>query len=628
MTIRLVRHCLLGVAVLLGCTPINRPGTELESALVLNGQLGSLPAAPSAPPAPLQLPTLVSNNAGALISNNSASLRGEVLAPSRLVSNNAGSYRLAALEEVPLQRALVYLSDTRERMFMDPESGQVVATTTDTAGRFSFARAPASTSVVVNAVLSGNRRMVGFLDLRPERNEVALGLASTLVTEFLRARALAATGSLTLSALDPELRHIPGIIQLTRAALDQGLLALPDLNVGRIPDMNREYLLGFAMKSRPLKQAWEGLLGRELNVITTVAGDQPGFAGDGGPAAGARFQNLTKVVPGPDGSLYVVDNGNGRIRKIAPDGTIHTVAGGGTLASIVQRMRQGERIDPYGNGGPATTAFLQDPNSIVLLPLGAMLITEGLPSRLRLVRPDGIIVPLLDAYTADAPIDGPLGAKSGLNYPMSVALGPDGAIYLAEIMNASVRRIVVPDLTNPATATATRVLGIYRSFPEPTAANATYEGFPGTAVKLFNPTDLCVDAAGNLYVANMFDHRVLKLGTNGLVSVVAGNGTVEFSGDGGPANLAGVPFPSALALDPDRHRLLVGSTLSPRIRAVDLLSGRITTVIGQGASTQDGLISEAAVSSVMGMAVLPSGDVVFADNQSGRLRRVQVVGPP
>lgn len=626
-----MRHAVvvLGAGLMAGCValPVLLPLDESQNnAEMLNGKPR---ISASSSPLPLNpFANLVSNNSGSLVSNNVASLAGSVLVPGRLISNNSGSYRISALDEVPLQRALVYLSDTRERLFLDPDTGLVVSTATDEDGKFRFAKAPANDSVVVNAVLSGNRRMVGFLDTRPDANKVSLSISSTLVTEFLRSRALAMGGNLTLGSFDPDLEILPAITQLTQAALNEELLAIPDLNVGRIPDMNRAYLLGFSTRSRPLKQAWESLLQRDLRVVTTLAGSETGFGGDGGPATRARLQNLTRICRAQDGSLYLTDTGNGRIRRLAPDGVITTVAGGGTLEAIALRMAQGEPVDPIGNGGPATSAYLQDPSSVVALPGGGLLISEGMPSRIRLVRPDGTIQTLLGPWTSKVPTDGPLVANAGVNHPLAMTLGPDGAVYLADGLNFSVRKLVLPDLSDLASASITRVAGIYRSLAKPDTTNATYEGALAKDVRFFQLSGLCSDPSGNLYLADTYGNRVLRVGADERIQVVAGTGSGVLSGDGGPANQAGVPSPGSVVYDPKNNRLLVGSFLSPRIRAVDLASGVISTLVGTGTSTQDGLISEAALGAVPGLIVTPEGDVVFSDNQSARLRRLHLVDPP
>lgn len=582
---------------------------------------------------------LIANNAGSLVSNNSASLAGTVKAPSSLVSNNASNYRIAALEEVPLQRALIYLSDTRDRNYLDPRTGQVMVTTTDDQGHFTFEMAPATDSLVVNAILSGNRRMVGFLlTSAHQTGQVTLTLASTMVTEFLRMQAL--THGRTLGSYDPQLTSVPRLNALTQTALDAGKLGIPDLAIGRIPQMNRQYLLGFATRIPTLKQAWETLLGQPLDVVETVAGSRNGFAGDSGPARDALLASPNGLVRAADGTLFVADSGNNRIRKIAPDGTITTVAGGGTYQDVANRIAQGAQINalgdamsnsPTGTDGDATRAVLEEPRGIVLLPDNkGLLISEFIGSRIRWVDSAGKIRTILATNGQFASSDGPLlgnpVATPSVYFPMHMAVGPDGGVYIADTSRAVVRKLTA-DFTSPATFAMTaqteRAAGIYKGrrsgvFPDGVAADQA---------DLIAPSGLCFDDAGNLYLSMHLGHRVAKLTPDGKLYNVAGNGTETVSGDGGSALQAGVPYPAALAFDPVHHRLLVGSWAHPLIRAVDLTTGHISTLAGGGTSTEDGLIGEAQIADIGGFLLEPSGNLLFTEIQYARLRRLWLTEP-
>lgn len=583
--------------------------------------------------------SLISNNSGSLVSNNSASLTGSVMAPSSLVSNNSSNYRIAALAEVPLQRALVYLTDTRDRNYLDPRTGQVMATTTDDQGTFAFDMAPATDSLVVNAAISGNRRMVGFLlTSASQSSQVTLTLSSTLVTEFLRSQALAL--GRTLGSYDPQLTTVPALNSLTQAALDAGKLEVPDLAVGRIPQMNRNYLVGVATRLPQLKQTWETLLGRNLSVVQTVAGLRSGFAGDGGAAQNALFASPNGLVRASDGTLYLADSGNNRIRKIAPDGTVTTVAGGGTYADIANRISQGAQINvlgdattmsPTGTDGDATKAILEEPRGVVLLPNNrGLLISEFVGSRIRWVDANGDIRTILGTNGQMSSSDGPLlgnpVATPSVYFPMHMAVGPDGGIYLADTSRSVVRKLT-GDMTSPATFAATaqiqRVAGFYKGkrtgvFPDGVAA---------TEADLMTPSGLCFDEVGNLYISMPLGHLVAKLTPEGKIYNLAGNGSETVSGDGGAATQAGVPYPAALAFDQAQHRLLIGTWTQPRIRAVDLTTGLISTVIGEGASTDDGLIGEAQLSDIGSFWLEPSGNLLFTEIQSARLRRLWLTEP-
>src|SRR4029077_8487969 len=115
-------------------------------------------------------------------------------------------------------------------------------------------------------------------------------------------------------------------------------------------------------------------------VITTVAGNgTAGYSGDGGPGTQAGFRGaFAQLAVGPDGSLYIADRDNERIRRVAPDGIITTVAGNGTGGSS-------------GDGGPATQAEISSPEGIALGPDGSLYIADHDSGRIRKVGPDGII---------------------------------------------------------------------------------------------------------------------------------------------------------------------------------------------------------------------------------------------
>lgn len=572
---------------------------------------------------------LVSNNSGSLVSNGAATLTGSVLAPTQLVGNNAAAYRVAALSNLPLEGALVYLSDTRERLYVDPTTGQTLTTTTDRTGSFDFPKAPATDSVVVDAVMSGNRRMVGFLDSHAGQNAITLTLASTLVTEFLRQQAQASGSSVTIGSFDPTLQHVPQLVALTQKALDVGALTVPDLSVGAIATMDRQYLVQFATQCAGLKQAWQSLLGFHIGVVQTLAGGQGGFAGDGSPLAAAEFSDPNGIALAPDGSIYVADAGNNRIRRIGPDGTVWTVAGGGDLAQIATRLAAGQVTDAIGDGGPATAAILEEPKAIVALPGGGFAFTEWGGQRVRLVLPDGTIETAVQGSVNDyGPSDGPLTGQTGhpnVIYPLGLAVGPDGALYVCDLGENVVRRIALSDQADPlAGATISTVAGDYDAG---SAAVAPVDGAAATASALLNPSGLAFDATGDMYVGELEGLRIVEVTPDGRIYPFAGNGLEGATGDGGPATAAAIGSPTALLVDGANHRLIFGSMGTARIRAVDLDTGLITTLVGGGTDTDDGLAATSAVGDIGGMLLEPSGNLMFSELQTSRLRRLWLGEP-
>ena len=256
-----------------------------------------------------------------------------------------------------------------------------------------------------------------------------------------------------------------------------------------------------------------------------------GFGGDGGPATDADIFIPTDVDLGPDGSLYITDYGNNRVRKVDPSGTITTVAGG---------------ADPYasnaGDNGPAAGASLRQPKSTAVAPDGTLFIAERGPGRVRRVGPDGVITTYAGGgtqiadnipatkflfHTFFAPING-------------LALGPDGSLYVA---SDRVHRIT-PDGIIAAVAGN----GLTRWDPAETRTVA-----PALDATI-GARAIGVGRDGKLYVFDDAARRLWRLDGDGKLRVVAGRGLADSragTGDGGPASEARFDIPNGVAFGHD-----------------------------------------------------------------------------
>jgi RHS repeat-associated protein len=167
-------------------------------------------------------------------------------------------------------------------------------------------------------------------------------------------------------------------------------------------------------------------------IITTVAGNGAiGSGGDGGLATQAQFWNPQNVAVGPDGSLYIADSSNNRIRRVGADGIITTVAGDG--------------INGFsGDGGPAAQAQLDGPFGVAVGPDGSLYIADLDNNRIRRVRPDGIMTTVAGNGSYGFSGDGGPATQAQLNFPTGVAVGPDGRLYIADLYNSRIRRVDLP----------------------------------------------------------------------------------------------------------------------------------------------------------------------------------------
>src|ERR1039458_9040432 len=145
---------------------------------------------------------------------------------------------------------------------------------------------------------------------------------------------------------------------------------------------------------------------------------------------------------------------------------------------------------------------------------------------------------------------------------------------------------------------------------------------PALGAPLGQSTGSAVDAQGNVYAADDSNHIVVRISPNGVLTVVAGNGTGGFSGDGGPATSASLAYPGGVAVD-SAGNLYIADTLNHRIRKVS--GGTITTVAGNGDTdfTGDGgPATSASLDAPSGVDVDSVGNLYIADTSNSRIRKV------
>jgi hypothetical protein len=338
-------------------------------------------------------------------------------------------------------------------------------------------------------------------------------------------------------------------------------------------------------------------------TITRIAGSgQSGFAGDGADALAARFDGPRSVALDAAGNLIIADTTNDRIRRVAPNGVVTTIAGTGDIF-----------LDAP-NGTQATQQFLWRPSSVVVNPAdGVIYVSDTLRDVVRRILPDGTMHIVAGTTDALSTVNGDGGpARSArLKWPRGLALDSQGNLYIADSLNSVVRK-VTPE------GTILNVAGVYGQ-----------EGYNGdniaaTTARLKGPIDVAVDAAGNLYIAEGSSFRIRKVGTDGIITTYAGTGTAGFSGDTGPAKDARISNTEYLATDRGGNLYLFDGT-NNRIRRVTP-DGKIYTIAGTGqlGSTGDGGNATAARFGGLGGDILPltNGDLYVVDSGNHALRRI------
>jgi len=337
--------------------------------------------------------------------------------------------------------------------------------------------------------------------------------------------------------------------------------------------------------------------GSSSSPISTLAGTGvAGFSGDNLPAGSAQLNGPRQVAVASDGSLLIADTDNHRVRKVSPGGTITTVAGngvGGYMSDLLpatttsldepaavaplaggafliadsdnHRIRKvtadgaistvaGDGQSDYdGDGRPATSASLDDPQDVSPTPDGGFLIADRDNDRIRKVGPDGIIRTVAGDDDDDNGLgDGGQATAAKLDYPRGVAVLADGGFLIADSGHHRIRRVL------PS--------GVISTVAGKDSNGYSGDGVPATAAKLEEPSDVVPTPNGGFLIADTKNNRARYVSPDGIIETVAGTGASGYNGDAIPATAAALKEPRGISLSPD-GRVLIADTLNHRVRS-------------------------------------------------------------
>ena len=303
-----------------------------------------------------------------------------------------------------------------------------------------------------------------------------------------------------------------------------------------------------------------------------------------------------------------------------------------------------------GDGGPATSAQLNQPYGVAVDSQGNLYIGDQWNHRVRKVTPSGTITTVAGTGTAGYSGDGGPATDAQLNWPYGVAVDSADNLYIADYENDRVRKVdassgtittvasglsgpcamafdadgncYIAEFANPRVSKLS-TSGIVTAFAGTGFGGSPVDGVSATSSPVAAPAGLAVDADGNVYIASADANRIRKVDTSGIISTCVGPGTAGTLGDGGLATAADLGTPYGVAVDASGN-LYIAGTMGNRIRKVDT-SGIITTVAGTGtggSSGDGGAAASAQLSGPMGVICDLNGDLYIADFYNSRIRKV------
>jgi sugar lactone lactonase YvrE len=327
------------------------------------------------------------------------------------------------------------------------------------------------------------------------------------------------------------------------------------------------------------------------NLVSGIAGTgTAGYNGDNMVALDAELDTPFSTVPDTAGNLYIADTYNQRVRKVDSSGNITTIAGNGTAgsgsgqlnypyglavagsgylyiadaynnrvlklntATLGVEIVAGTGVGAYsGDGNQAVDAELQRPLGIAADSAGNLYIADTYNQRIRKVDTTGKITTVAGTGVVGYNGDGISAVDAELSYPEEVAVDSAGNLYIADTVNARIRKV-------NAKGTISTVAG---------NGTAGYNGdnIAATSAELAYPVGLTIDSNGNLYIADSGNQRIRKLDTSGAITTIAGTGKAGYNGDGITAVTAELSSPTGVSLD-SSGKIYIADSQNQRVRAL------------------------------------------------------------
>lgn len=334
-------------------------------------------------------------------------------------------------------------------------------------------------------------------------------------------------------------------------------------------------------------------------TISTFAGNGvKGGEGDGGPATKATIDNPFGVVRGPDGAIWFCEYTGQRIRRVAPDGTISTIAGTGAKGYS-------------GDGGSALQATFNLPHELRFDAAGTNLYIVDMTNHAvrKIDTQTNIITTIAGNGKPGYSGDGGPAKDAQFKQPHSIQFGPEGDLYVCDIGNNVIRKI---DMKT----------GTISTFAGTGKPGVTPDGAPIAGTPLKGPRSIDFDKDGSMWLVTREGNQVFKFDLKaGKIHHVAGTGAKGFTGNGGPAKLATLSGPKGVAIDAEGNAWLA-DTESHSVRMINAKTGNLELIAGTGEKGDgpDGDPLKCKMARLHGIYVDADGSVFIGDSEAHRVR--------
>jgi sugar lactone lactonase YvrE len=319
-------------------------------------------------------------------------------------------------------------------------------------------------------------------------------------------------------------------------------------------------------------------------IVSTVAGSSPGYVDAQGTLA--QFRDFFGIAVDHSGNIFVAEYYNQVVRKIDSLGFVTTVAGNSSGGY---------------NDATGTDAQFSNPRGIAADGSGNLFVADRNNHRIRKIDPSGVVTTFAgsDPGFVDA-----TGTLAQFNNPFAIAVDESGNLYVSDKDNHSIRKI-------DSSGVVTTIAG---------NGSAGYADGTGTDAQFNIPAGLAVDSDNNIYVSDLLNLRIRKIDPTGVVTTIAGDGTVGYlDGTGTNSEFA---YPDGLAVD-STGNIFIADQNNHRIRKIDS-SGVVTTVAGNSVlGFNDGIGTLASFIYPAGIAVDQTGILYVADTTSRKVRKIR-----